>query len=69
MLGPLLLLQRALHREIQVVFLLITRRPEITVALFSLLFFPGVLLHEGSHYLMAKILGYELDEFRSFLKA
>jgi hypothetical protein len=57
MLGPLLLLQRALHREIQVVFLLITRRPEIAVALFSLLFFPGILLHEGSHYLMAKILG------------
>ena len=57
MLGPLLLLQSALHREIQAVFLLITRRTEITVALFSLLFFPGVLLHEGSHYLMAKILG------------
>ncbi|MFC1996685.1 hypothetical protein ACFLXI_03635 [Chloroflexota bacterium] len=57
LLGPLLLLQRALHREIQSVFLLVTRRPEITVAMFSLLFFPGVLLHEGSHYLMAKILG------------
>jgi len=57
LLGPLLLLQRALHREIQTVFLLTTRRQEITVALFSLLFFPGVLLHEGSHYLMAKILG------------
>jgi hypothetical protein len=56
-LGPLLILQRALHREIQAVFLLITRRPELAVAMFSLLFFPGVLLHEGSHYLMAKILG------------
>jgi hypothetical protein len=56
MLGPLLISQRALHREIQVLFLLITRRPEIAAALFSLLFFPGVLLHEGSHYLMAKIL-------------
>ncbi len=57
MLGPLLILQRGLHREIQGVFLLVTRRPEIAVALFSLLFFPGVLLHETSHYLMAKILG------------
>jgi hypothetical protein len=56
-LGPLILLQRSLHRTIQTVFLLITRRPEITVALFSLLFFPGVLLHESSHFLMAKILG------------
>lgn len=57
LLGPLLIFQRALHREIQAVFLLITRRLEMAVALFSLLFFPGVLLHEGSHYLMAKILG------------
>ncbi len=57
MLGPLLIFQRGLHREIQAVFLLITRRPEIAVALFSLLFFPGVLLHEASHFLMAKILG------------
>ena len=56
-LGPLIFLQQALHRAIQTVFLLITRRPEITVALFSLLFFPGVLLHEGSHFMMAKILG------------
>ena len=50
-LGPLIFLQRALHRAIQTVFLLITRRADITVALFSLLFFPGVLLHEGSHFL------------------
>ena len=57
MLGPLLLLQRGLHREIQAVFLLLTRRADLAVALFSLLFFPGVLLHEASHYLMAKILG------------
>jgi hypothetical protein len=57
LLGPLILYQRALHREIQAVFLLITRRPDITVALFSLIFLPGVALHEGSHYLMAKILG------------
>jgi hypothetical protein len=56
-LGPLLLFQRGLHREIQAVFLLLTRRADLAVALFSLLFFPGVLLHEGSHFLMAKILG------------
>jgi hypothetical protein len=56
-LGPLLLFQRGLHREIQALFLLLTRRADLAVALFSLLFFPGVLLHEGSHFLMAKILG------------
>jgi hypothetical protein len=55
--GPLLFLQRSLHREIQGVFLLITRRPDISLALFSLLFFPGVLLHEASHFLMSRVLG------------
>lgn len=53
LIGPLLLLQRFLHREIQAIFLIITRRPEIAMTLFSILFFPGVLLHEASHYLMA----------------
>jgi hypothetical protein len=53
---PFVFLQRALHRALQAVFLLITRRAEIALAIFSLLFFPGVLLHEISHFLMAKIL-------------
>lgn len=53
LIGPLLILQRFLHREIQAVFLILTRRPEIALTLFSLLFFPGVFLHEASHYLMA----------------
>lgn len=63
MLGPLLLSQRWLHREIQLVFFLITRRQNVTLILFSLLFFPGVLLHEGSHYLMARILGVRTGGF------
>lgn len=52
----MLLLQRMLHREIQAVFLLISRRLEISQALFALLFFPGVLLHELSHFIMARLL-------------
>jgi hypothetical protein len=56
-LGPLLFLQRLLHREIQLIFLYITRRADLAMALFSLLFFPGVLLHEASHYLAARLLG------------
>jgi len=63
LLGPLLILQRGLHREIQVLFLVLTRRPDIAVALFSLLFFPGVLLHESSHYLMARLLGVHIGRF------
>ncbi len=53
---PFLAVQRAVHREIQAVLLLITRKPGLTVGLFSLLFLPGVFLHETSHYLMAKLL-------------
>lgn len=56
MLVPLVFLQRLLHREIQAVLLLLTRNLQLTIALFSLLFFPGVFIHELSHYLMAKIL-------------
>jgi hypothetical protein len=57
MLGPLLLLQRRLHREIQAILLIITRRASVTVTIFSILFLPGVTLHEASHYLAARLLG------------
>lgn len=60
---PLLVLQRWLHHEIQVVFLLLTRRAEVALALFSILFFPGVLLHEASHFLIAYLLGVHVGEF------
>ena len=56
MLLPLVILQRLLHREIQAVLLILTRNPQLTIGLFSILFFPGVLLHELSHFVMAKIL-------------
>ena len=63
MLLPLVFLQRLLHREIQVVTLLITRNIQLTLAIFSILFFPGVLLHETSHFLMAKILRVKTGKF------
>lgn len=53
---PLIFLQRALHREIQAVFLLLTRSLEVALVIFSILFLPGVLLHELSHFLMAKLM-------------
>jgi hypothetical protein len=56
MLVPLILLQRLLHREIQAVLLILTRDAQITMGIFSIIFFPGVFLHELSHFLMAKIL-------------
>jgi len=55
MLMPLILLQRLLHREIQAVLLIATRDARLTMGIFSLIFLPGVFLHELSHFVMAKI--------------
>jgi hypothetical protein len=60
---PLVFLQLLLHREIQAVFLILSRSPEFTVTIFSVIFLPGVLLHEFSHYLMAVILGVDAPRF------
>jgi hypothetical protein len=63
MLLPLVFLQRLLHREIQAVFLILTRNSQLTIGLFSILFFPGVALHELSHFLMAKLLQVRTGHF------
>ena len=60
---PFLFVQRWLHRELQALLLLITRRQDLSLGLFSLVFFPGVLLHESSHYLMARVLGVKTGRF------
>lgn len=60
---PLALLQRHLHREIQASFLILSRSPELSITLFSLIFLPGVLLHELSHYVIAVILGVPTARF------
>lgn len=56
-LAPLFFLQRFLHLHIQAFFLILTRRTDLALTIYSILFFPGVLLHETSHYLMARLLG------------
>lgn len=63
MLLPLILLQRLLHREIQAVFLILTRDARLTIGIFQIIFLPGVILHEGSHFLMAKILRVRTGKF------
>lgn len=55
--------QRVLYRELQSIFLLITRRPSSAIGLFSLLLFPGVFLHELSHYVIARLLGVRTGKF------
>lgn len=63
MIVPLILLQRLLHREIQAVILILTRDVRLTMGIFSMMFLPGVFLHELSHFLMAKILGVRTGKF------
>ena len=66
MLVPLILLQRLLHREIQAVFLILTRNAQLTMGIFSFIFLPGVFLHELSHFLMAKFLRVPTGRFSIF---
>ena len=57
MLAPLIALQRVLHREIQAALYIASGgNAQLTMAVFSILFFPGVILHEFSHFIVAKIL-------------
>lgn len=60
---PLVFLQRFLHREIQAVFLLLTRDARLTIVFFQILFLPGVFLHELSHFLTAKLLRVQTGGF------
>jgi len=66
---PLVFVQRRLHWELQAFFLILTRRPAVALGLFSFLFFPGVLLHELSHFVMAKLLGVRTGRFSLLPKA
>ncbi|UCD98863.1 MAG: hypothetical protein JSV42_18285 [Chloroflexota bacterium] len=56
-------LQRRLHFEIQSVLFLLTRRIDLAIAIFSILFLPGVFLHELSHYFMARLLRVPVGKF------
>lgn len=55
--GILLLLQRWIHAHLHGVSLLLTGRPDWAVVVYAIVLFPGVLLHEVSHWLAATLLG------------
>ena len=56
----------ALYREIQAIILILTRNPGVTMGIFSILFLPGVFLHEISHFLLAKFLRVRTGKFSIF---
>jgi len=60
---PLVFLEQFLHREIQAVLLILSRSERFTITIFSIIFLPGVLLHELSHYCMARLLGIKAAHF------
>jgi hypothetical protein len=53
----LVLVERWIHRHLQGTMLLLTGDREIAVVLYALPLMPGILLHEVSHALVAKLLG------------
>lgn len=53
----LLFLQRWIHAHLHGVSLLLVGRPEWAVIVYAVVLFPGVLLHEASHWLAATLLG------------
>lgn len=54
---PLLLLKRWINRHVQGLGLLLVGDNDLAMLLYFVLFLPGILLHELSHWLMAKLLG------------
>jgi hypothetical protein len=53
----LLLVQRWIHTHLHGLALLLTGRPERAYIIYAIVLFPGVVLHELSHWLSASLLG------------
>lgn len=64
----LAVLQRRVHFEFQAIFLLLMKRVDLSILLFSIIFLPGVLLHESSHFLTAKLIRVPTGRFSIFPK-
>jgi hypothetical protein len=61
---PLLMItQRWSHRHLQGIAFLATGKKNWAIILYAIILFPGVLLHEVSHWLMAGILGVKTGGF------
>lgn len=59
----LVLLQRWIHTHLHGLSLLLTGKPDRAVYLYAIILFPGVLLHELSHWVTARLLGVRTGSF------
>ena len=62
-LALMLLLSRWINRQVQVIGLRLSGDMNVAVMVYYLLMFPGIVLHELSHYLMARLLGMQVGRF------
>ena len=53
----LVLLQRWIHTHLHGLILLVAGNPDLALYIYAIILFPGVLLHELSHWITAKLLG------------
>jgi len=60
---PLVFLERWIHRHLRGLWLLIFRHEEIALVVYALIMLPGVIVHEGSHWLAATFLGVRTGRF------
>lgn len=55
--------QRWMHSTLQRVLLLLFRNSKVAFSFYTILLFPGVVLHESSHWLAARLLGVRTRSF------
>ncbi len=61
---PLRSTERWIHKHVQGLGLLLTNNPQAAVLIYYLVLFPGVFLHEVSQWLLAKVMGVKVKEFK-----
>ncbi len=67
-LGLLFWMDRWLHRHLQIVMFLLTHDREVGLWLYAIVLLPGVILHELSHAVAARLLGVKIGKIHLFPK-
>ena len=62
-LALMMVLSRWINRQVQVIGLRLSGDMNVAIMIYYLLMFPGIVLHELSHYLMARLLRMQVGSF------